>query len=377
MKKLRVVMVISSFFPIIGGTEKQAQALSMHLLKRGVEVCILTRQYPGLSKYQVLDGLPIYRLLVWGCNNNYISTLMFTGGVIVWLIWHARLYDVVHAHQTLSPAMAALIAKLCTRKPVLIKVAGSGAYGEIREIRRRPCLTLRRRLLRQADRFLVLNEESIQELGQLGIARHQIVRGVNGVDTQRFAFVKRKMESRSLTVVSVGRLSYEKGLDLLLLAWKEVLQLKIPGEFTLLIVGDGPERVDLEALREQLALGERVVFTGATTGIDRYLQQADIFVLPSRSEGMPNAVLEAMASGLAIAATRVGGIPYLITPDQTGLLVPPEDVAALTQALVQLLTRPNLRRRLGRTARQHVEHNYSMKIVTEHYLQLYRELSPN
>lgn len=374
MNSIRVVMVISSFAPVIGGAERQALQLAQRLVQQGLTVQVLTRRYPGLEATEEMNGVKVWRLPVAGNGRNPLSSVMFTAGVVLWLIRHAKEYDVVHVHASLSPAVSALLAKLWTRKPVLVKVACSGPHGDVASMRRRPFLSLRCRLLRRADRFLVLNSESIQELQELGLDKRQMASIVNGVDTTYFAPNEQKVtapievKQASGKAVFVGRLTTQKGVDLLLRAWAQLVEPR-----QLILVGEGAERSSLEALASELDL-DNVTFTGSTNDVRSYLQQADLFVLPSRSEGIPNALLEAMACGLPVVASAVGGIPDVVQDGESGLLVPPDDVPALAGAIGRLLADSDLRRRMGEKGRQRVVSDYSLKATTTRHLELYREV---
>lgn len=149
----------------------------------------------------------------------------------------------------------------------------------------------------------------------------------------------------------VGRLSPEKGVDVLLRACR--LLRDRATEFRLELVGDGPERRALQALAEELGLGDDVTFTGALPHgpalIGAY-ERAGVFVLPSRTEGLPRALLEAMGMGLAPVATAVGGIPDLIADGSAGLLVEPDSPAALADGLCRMITDDGLRARCAREA---------------------------
>lgn len=148
-----------------------------------------------------------------------------------------------------------------------------------------------------------------------------------------------------LTILSVARLRSEKGIDILLRAAAMVRHAGLP--FRLRIVGDGDDRKQLEALRDDLGLRERVTFLGHRNSlqIERELQNADMFVLASRSEALPVALLEAMSAGLAVIATQVGGVPEVLR-DGAGVLVPPDSVDALADALINLLRDDTERSRL-------------------------------
>lgn len=152
-------------------------------------------------------------------------------------------------------------------------------------------------------------------------------------------------------IVAIGRLSREKGFDVLLHAFASCVSKGAPCHLT--IVGDGPDRPALEALVRELDLSDRVSLPGRTPDPMAYLARADLFVLPSRYEGFPNALLEAMAAGLAVVATDCPSGPAEIIRDgHDGLLVPPEDVNALARAMERLMADQQLRSQLARRARE-------------------------
>ncbi len=162
-------------------------------------------------------------------------------------------------------------------------------------------------------------------------------------------------------IVVTARLVEKKGLDLLLRAVAELPSARLE------IIGDGPDRASLEALSAELGLADRVVFRGALTYDDvrATLARASIFALPAReaadgdTDGLPVAILEAMAHRLAVVSTPIAGIPEAIVDGETGRLVPPEDVAALTAALAELLADGELRTRLGAAAADYVGARHS------------------
>ncbi len=168
-----------------------------------------------------------------------------------------------------------------------------------------------------------------------------------------------------MTVLSVGRLRHQKGHSVLLKALPGVLH-QFPN-VKLLIAGDGVLRPDLEAEAASLGIARNVKFLGMRRDIPVLLSLADIFIFPSRFEGMPNAVLEAMSHGLPIIATRVQGVDEIVHDDENGLLIPLEDPAALSAAMLRLLGNPSERQRLGRSARQTIESDYTVERMCRQY----------
>lgn len=174
--------------------------------------------------------------------------------------------------------------------------------------------------------------------------------------------------TRGTMVLGVGRLRPEKGFDLLVTAFARVAQ-RHP-RWQLRIVGDGPERRRLAALAAEAGLGDRVRFAGPVADPGRFYREASIFALPSRLEGFPNTLVEAMAHGLAVIAADCDSGPRdIVTNGVDGLLVPPEDVAALAAALDELITNEGLRRRLAAAATAVVD-RYSLETVTARWLDL-------
>jgi glycosyltransferase involved in cell wall biosynthesis len=164
-----------------------------------------------------------------------------------------------------------------------------------------------------------------------------------------------------------------KGVDVLLKAIAELNALGL--KTTCTVVGDGPLKEQLQETAQTLGVAGQTVFAGVCADPADYLKKASFFVLPSRSEGMPNVLLEAMACGLPIIATSVGGIPDIIRDGCNGLVIAPDDVPALRLALTSLMTDHDLVRRLGKQARKDAEEHFSIDKVADAYLSLYQTIT--
>jgi glycosyltransferase involved in cell wall biosynthesis len=138
------------------------------------------------------------------------------------------------------------------------------------------------------------------------------------------------------------------------------------------VIGSGEARRELEAEASRLGLGDRVVFTGQRKDVPRLLAAVDVLAMPSRWEGLPIALLEAMAMSRPIVATRVSGIPDVIRDEENGLLVPPADPAKLAEALRRVLTESALREKLGRNALATLRQRYDVTRTARAYESLYR-----
>jgi glycosyltransferase involved in cell wall biosynthesis len=211
--------------------------------------------------------------------------------------------------------------------------------------------------LRKADRALTVCRPFAEQLAERGVTRERIrvqhvpVRPFE-VDEQDVARLRQELglKADEKVVLTIGRLSKEKGqVDLL----RGFAQLKGIGEAArLLIVGDGPERAVLEREAARLSLGARVLFTGQREDAKRFYGMADVFVLPSYTEGTPNVILEAMAAETPIVATAVGGVPELVTNEKNGLLSAAHDIAALRQAISRILESRETGERLAAAAEE-------------------------
>jgi glycosyltransferase involved in cell wall biosynthesis len=203
---------------------------------------------------------------------------------------------------------------------------------------------------------------------------------LNGVDLQHFRPSRDRGASRAplglpLTVPVIGtvaRLSPEKDQFTLLQAFARVRQ-ALP-EARLVIVGDGPLRPDLTAQSQELGVAEHTLFLGERSDVAALFGAMDVFCLPSRTEGTSLTLLEAMASGLPVVATAVGGTPEVVEADRSGFLVPPAEPQALADALVRVLKHPDLADRMGAAGRGIVAARYSLRAMVEQYSELYERM---
>ena len=237
---------------------------------------------------------------------------------------------------------------------------------------------LDRLVLRRFGRVVAVSEAVWEQLLRAGVCQNRVRRIRNGVDLRSFAAVARSPLrppedglNPSLTVGLVGRLAREKGVDLYLRAAAAVLEQAPSTRFV--VVGDGPDRAALEALIGELSLTEHATLLGRRDDMPGFYGSLDLMVSASRQEGLPVALLEGMASGLPIVAAAAGEIPNIVQQDRTGLLVPVEDPQALASAILQLLTNPDQRLRMGCAGRTRVTQEFSADRMTTEYLQVYQE----
>jgi len=235
---------------------------------------------------------------------------------------------------------------------------------------------LDRKVLRNVDMVISVSEPIGYRLHENGIAAEKIRVIPNGVDIDLFSRARPGFRAElgagdRLIVGMIGRLATAKGPDVFLRAAEGVLR-EFP-ETLFVLVGDGPDRERLRKVARSLSRMTNVIFAGRHDDMPSVHASLDILVLPSLSEGMPMVILEAMAAGKAIIASEVGGIPSLVIPGETGLLVKPGDSNILQTAIIKLLAEPGLRRRLGDSAQELARKRYSSRIMSENYLSTYHQ----
>lgn len=326
-----------------------------------------------------------------------------------WRLWRDRThYDVLHVYQLTLLTLPAALACLLTHRPLLVAVRNAGLDegttrqgrpsliagpldatapwlqvheriplgGDLSDLERwgRPVVSFTHFLLQRTQAVAIVLSSRMQ--GYLRAHHFTLPRTYlipNGVDIARFQPTSTSpTHERAHTVICVSRLCYQKGLDVLLQAWNLVLQ-RCP-EARLLIVGIGPTQQQLQRMAQALDISQRVEFVGVQHDIPAQLRRGGIAVLPSRLEGMPNALLEAMACGLPCVATRVSGSEDILQHGVNGLLVEPEDYQELAEALLTFLTNPRLAQQYGQAARRRIESQYSLERITDTYIVLYKSL---
>jgi glycosyltransferase involved in cell wall biosynthesis len=214
--------------------------------------------------------------------------------------------------------------------------------------------------LRSANQVFTSSAAFIEELERSNVQRDHI--HVQHMPIRPFVPVpeKQKMELRrqlrlddtTRVLLSVGRLSREKGHADLIQALPKIVELAGKMSLRLVIVGEGPERPRIEKLCRKLRLTDAVTLTGQQEDINRYYSMADVFLLPSHSEGCPNVLLEAMAAGVPVVVTEVGGIPELVTNGRDAILVKKKDPPGLASATAKVLQDRELCERLVSSARE-------------------------
>lgn len=370
---LRVVMVSAGWRPALGGAERQAEELSRALLRRGVRVTALTRRLPGTAALEESGGLAVRRLPSLG--SGPLDSLLFLVEAFVWLVLHKGEYDAVHAHLAGSPALAAAAAGRLLGKPALVKLGGGRGIGELAVSSRTAFGRLKLRLLAALrPRFLAVVPDLAEEAREFLGPDVSVELLPNGVDVERFVpadLMRKRVVRASLGLpqdapvfLYTGRFSPEKRLSWFAERWTQATE---GTGAVLVLAGSGPDRPEP---------GGRVQLRPAVDDSAPLYAAADVFVLPSASEGLSNSLLEAMSAGLPSLASAVGGTAQTLENGRTGLLFGRDDEAALKSAAVRLASDPELRARLGGAAREEAKARYSLDMVAARLRLLYRGTEP-
>jgi glycosyltransferase involved in cell wall biosynthesis len=288
---------------------------------------------------------------------------------------------IVHTHTSKAGFIGRLAAVIARVPAVIHQPHGHVFYGYYSARRTAVFTALERQAARWTDRIITLTDRGATEHLARGIGRAaQYVAVPSGVPTaelraaapaRREARARLRLDPDAFVVVGLGRLVPIKGFDLLVRALPAVVA-QLPAA-RLVLVGDGAERPRLDALARSLGVTARLEMTGELFDVTTHLAAADVLAVPSRNEGMGRVIVEAMALGIPVVATAVGGIPDVVTDGESGRLVPPEDVVALAAALVELGRDEALRDKLGEAAQARAE-SFSSAVAREKLLAVYADL---
>lgn len=348
----RVLMVLEGPYPTArgGGAEAQVRTLSGAMRTRGRRVTVVAPLNPEGPQARVsrVDGVPVCRL-------RY-PRLRLLGGPALWLVLagflytRRRHYDVWHVHVARSWAVVCAMLARALGKRLVIKVSGSwdlerGALApDASALARLP-----HHCLMRAHGWQAISQRIATTLHARGVPAARIAAIPNAVDTQRFRKVLHP-SCADARFLFIGRLVEEKGIPLLLEAFADITA-TYPGA-RLIIVGTGPLLETLKLRASALGIDGAVVFAGHREDIEALLSSANIGVLPSRFEGLSNALLECMASGLPMVASRISGNEDFVQAGENGWLFEPGDGAGLARCLAAAAAlAPGHRREMGERAR--------------------------
>jgi len=284
--------------------------------------------------------------------------------------------DVVLCHTYKANLIGRPVCRTAGLRVVAVSRAWTGEDFKVRMYDR-----LDRFLLKRFDRVVAVSEGQADQVRAAGVAERKLRVIRNSARLDAFArpdpAARPELEALVPTpgeriVVSAGRLSPDKGFDVLIRSATVVCTVDPGARFV--IFGDGVLRDELPRQAAAAGLADQMAFVGFRTDLDRLMPHADVFVLPSYNEGLPNVVLEASAAGVPVVATAVSGTPEAVLEGQTGHLVPAGDAPALANRLLRLLGDAGLRRRIGRAGRAFMSGRFTFPAQAQAYVDLFAEL---
>ena len=349
----------------VGGLERVIVLLCRTLDRERFEPSVLClREAGGFAPELVEQGIPVH-VLPWSQENLDYFAFRKVGAVL-----RENRIDVIHTHNTGPFFHGALGATL------------AGVKTHIHTDHARPFPDRLRWMVAEhvlshlAYRVVGVSDDTTHNLRRYEkIPESKLATIPNGIELQpvRTAAARLRQELGILPETTIigtaGRLTHQKGMEFLIQA-AGLLEPRFP-DLTVLIVGEGPEQSALQEMVRSAGLQDRVRLLGLRMDIPDLLALFDIYALPSRWEGLPMAILEAMASSLPIVGSDVGGVPTAVREGVNGLLVPPEDPVALAGALAKLLNDPQLRKRMGEAGRKRYEASFTARQMTRRYERLY------
>lgn len=381
-------MVTGAYFPELSGAGLQCRELVRQLRDVVGFTVLTTTTDPSLPARDERDGVPVHRVFV---DTRSAWSKLTAGLRMMRVVFGERgRFSIVHLHGFSQKSMLLVVLALMTGKRLAIKLTSVGHDDPAAILARGAlaywCYSRARIFFGVSPRL-----EALYQASGLPSGRFRLI--PNGVDLQRFQPASPD-DRRALRaglglpadgplILFVGFFSREKCPDLLFDAWS---RLASHADRSSVLVFVGATRSSYYEVDDRLAAGireraarlgleARLHFVEATLEIEKYQRAADIFVLPSVREGLPNALLEAMACGVACVATRLPGVTdSLIDDRESGILVPPRDTAALEAALAHLVSQPDRARAMGVRARQRIERDFSLAQTARQYLAAYQDM---
>lgn len=387
-----VLMVIERFFPLVGGAETQCFQLSSALVKKGIKVVVVTKKWIRETPKEEISQ-----------NNFRIVRLGLPGGgrlrdywagfsLAFFILRSARSFNLFYINGGLANifgSTAILLGKIFGKKVIAkVETPGelffSGPEALVNKSFVHPLIKIRLFFAKKADIFIAQTPKIKRQLLKFGVREERIEMITNSVDTEFFRppSLKEKSHLRKkwglplnrVIVMFCGRLVKRKGLKYVLDAWGKGLSSKA----CLVIVGSGenqPDSVEFVLKRQVKDRRlENVIFLGSKNReeVAELLKTADIFIYPSiHPEGTALSVLEAMATGLAVVVSNIGGLNDVVTDREDGLLFPPNNSNAIEKTLLGLINNQEERERLGKKARKKVKEEYSVDRVVKDYIRLF------
>ena len=405
----RICFLTESYYPkIADGIALIAHQLATSLSSLGLEILVITRQIePPSPRFERLGGILIRRVPPSGLMKGkgwraLAPILFFLTRVLYLLVRNIYKYDIIVVFGVKILPIPALLMSFLFRKKCVIRAESPMDLCEdisVESLRKmnlsrfsgllRLVRSLRTGMIKRADRFVAISPEIRRELLKQGWNSGKIRSIPNSIDTEVFCPVSRaerlqirerlSLPASKSIFVFTGRLAESKGVLLLMQAWNELLVNY--NDLHLVLIGSGSREVSFDSCEDRLLahlqqhhLESSVTLTGHVDNVHEYLQASDVFVFPSEYEGFGLAIIEALACALPSVITRVGVATEQIQEFVNGVLVDPKDREGLCNAMEWLLDHRDLWKQIGMNARNGIADKYSVRVVAQKYLELFKEL---
>jgi glycosyltransferase involved in cell wall biosynthesis len=376
---VRVAMVIQSFLPVLGGAQRQLDLLAPLMRDREVDAIAVTRRPAGTPRTESRPGLRVLRMP--GADHGPTASIRYTLTATATLM---RLRpDVIHVYDILSPGTIGLFGGTLLRTPVMAKILSTGPGGDLDRLSTKPFGDKRLQAIGEHfSAFVCLSDQVRGDLRASGIAERKLRLIPNGVDLDHFrppdprerraARAALGLPDDRLIALFCGRFDPVKRVDVLIDA------VAAAAGAHLVLVGEGPCLPALHQIVRARNLSERITFLDRVDDPASIYRAADVYLSSSTTEGMSNSMLEAMASGLPVIATRASGTNELLRTD-TGAVVDggTDPAGALASELDRVGADRDWARERGEGARLLVEGSFSLESVADGLVALYRDLAPS
>jgi glycosyltransferase involved in cell wall biosynthesis len=380
-------MVTGAYAPETSGASLQCRHLIRALRDRADFRVLTTSTNPALPWNSIVDDTQVRRVTV--DPNSRSSKAIAIERMASSFVELASGIDIVHLHGVSQKSILVIALAKLHGKKIVIKLTSVG-HDDPASIRAKGALLWT--AYRQADRFIGVTPRFAESFAATGLEERRFVFIPNGVDLDRFkpssVGVRAEFQNQlriptgDPVILFVGFFSPEKNPDVLFDAWLSLFERGVRSTLVLVGATQGPyyeidagmaERIKSKAAKR--GVSESVVFVEAADNIEHYFRAADVFALPTAREGLPNVLLEAMASGVPPVITRLEGVTdWIVEPGVTGELVPRVDCAAFADAIEQLLASPERREAIGTAARAHAAANFSLAATAQRTFEVYQEL---
>ena len=389
MEKRQKFFFIIRDILLTGGAQLSTLRIARILLNRGYDISFIVQgDSITIKKYLKTLGIkdPINIYTVPNPGKKFSPIRRRFPNIYFWIFCSFVLFkirkkiDILYCPLLMENIVHCGFAEIFLKKPSIIKIGSGGEYGDVKRASQNKLNWLIRILTKRITSFVCLTKEIKDELNNtLNVPLTKLKQITNGVDTQNFHAInsheKHRIKSQigipqnKKIVLFAGRLEQKKRVDFLLNAWDAAQKLR-NGIDILLIVGDGSLMPMLKKMQRKMIHNETVIFIGHSEIVPAFMQSADIFVMPSLSEGLANVFLESMATELPVIATRTKGNEELLKHNENSLLFEKNNVKDLTNKIYFLLEHENIALKIGKNGRRFVEKYFSLDEVANKYAEL-------